>query len=123
MRLPLILVKELIISPRQFCSILQNSSYSSIPLIQYIQNALIIAVVTAFLGMSFAYLLAYNTVRKQGALAKLVNLLSLSTIAIIGLVLGINCRTKLAIEDHFDRAYILSTFNTIKNVSILLKYF
>lgn len=65
------------------------SNTHGVGLIQYIQNSIIIAVVTAFLGMCFAYLLAYYTVRKQGALAKLVNLLSLSTIAIPGLVLGI----------------------------------
>lgn len=65
------------------------SNTHGVGLLQYVQNSIVIALVTAFLGMCFAYLLAYYTVRKQGALAKLVNLLSLSTIAIPGLVLGI----------------------------------
>ncbi len=55
----------------------------------YIRNSLILANITALIGMAFAYLLGYMSVRKEGALSKVVNLLSISTIAIPGLVLGI----------------------------------
>lgn len=55
----------------------------------YIRNSLILSTLTAITGTSFAYLLGYMSVRKNGRLAKTVDLLALSTIAIPGLVLGI----------------------------------
>ena len=55
----------------------------------YIKNSLLLSALTAFIGMVFAYMLGYMSVRKSGRAAKAVDLLSLSTIAIPGLVLGI----------------------------------
>ena len=55
----------------------------------YILNSLKLAFLTALAGTCFAYLLGYFSVRKSGKLAKAVDLLALSTIAIPGLVLGI----------------------------------
>ncbi len=55
----------------------------------YVFNSLELALLTALLGTCFAYLLGYMSVRKTGKMAKAVDLLALSTIAIPGLVLGI----------------------------------
>lgn len=65
------------------------SNTHGVGLTVYILNSLKLALLTAFLGTCFAYLLGYLSVRKTGRNAKLIDLLSLSTIAIPGLVLGI----------------------------------
>ena len=65
------------------------SNTHGVGLTAYIWNSLSLAVLTALLGTSFAYLLGYLSVRKTGKMAKVVDLLALSTIAIPGLVLGI----------------------------------
>lgn len=65
------------------------SNTHGVGLTQYIQNSLTLAGLTALVGTCFAYLLGYLSVRKSGKLAKAVDLLALSTIAIPGLVLGI----------------------------------
>ena len=65
------------------------SNTYGVGLTAYIRNSLLLANMTALLGMAFAYLLGYMSVRKEGKLSKVVNLLSISTIAIPGLVLGI----------------------------------
>ena len=56
---------------------------------QYVINSLLIAIFTGILGTLFAYFLGYLSVRKSGNLGKVINLVSISTIAIPGLVLGI----------------------------------
>lgn len=56
---------------------------------QYVINSVLLAILTGAIGTSFAYFLGYLAVRKSGRLAKVVNLLSVSTIAIPGIVLGI----------------------------------
>ena len=56
---------------------------------RYVVNSLSIAVMTGLLGTVFAYWLGYFAARKPGGLAKAVNLLSVSTIAIPGIVLGV----------------------------------
>lgn len=65
------------------------SKTHGVGLTAYIFNSLFIAVLTALIGMCFAYLLGYLSVRKSGRMAKIVDLMALSTIAIPGLVLGI----------------------------------
>ena len=65
------------------------SNTHGVGLTQYIQNSLLLAFLTALIGTCFAYLLGYLSVRKSGKMAKAVDLLALSTIAIPGLVLGI----------------------------------
>ena len=65
------------------------SNTHGVGLARYIRNSLTLAGMTALLGTCFAYLLGYLSVRKSGKLAKAVDLLALSTIAIPGLVLGI----------------------------------
>ena len=65
------------------------SNTHGVGLTAYVSNSLELAVLTALLGTAFAYLLGYMSVRKTGKMGKVVDLLSLSTIAIPGLVLGI----------------------------------
>ena len=56
---------------------------------KYVVNSILIAVLTGVVGTIFAYFLGYLSVRKSGKIGKVINLLSISTIAIPGLVLGI----------------------------------
>ena len=65
------------------------SNTHGVGLTAYVSNSLELAVLTALLGTAFAYLLGYMSVGKTGKMGKVVDLLSLSTIAIPGLVLGI----------------------------------
>lgn len=65
------------------------SNTHGVGLTAYIWNSLSLSLLTALFGTMFAYLLGYLSVRKSGRMAKVVNLLALSTIAIPGLVLGI----------------------------------
>ena len=65
------------------------SNTHGVGLTAYIRNSLALAGLTALAGTCFAYLLGYQSVRKQGRMAKAIDLLALSTIAIPGLVLGI----------------------------------
>ncbi len=65
------------------------SNTHGVGLTAYIFNSLELALLTALIGTCFAYLLGYMSVRKTGRMAKAVDLLALSTIAIPGLVLGI----------------------------------
>ena len=65
------------------------SNTRGVGLAAYIQNSLMIAVISATIGMCFAYALGYLSVRKSGKMAKVVDLLALSTIGIPGIVLGI----------------------------------
>ncbi len=65
------------------------SNTHGVGLSRYIGNSLSLAFLTALIGTCFAYLLGYMSVRKPGRMAKAVDLVALSTIAIPGLVLGI----------------------------------
>ncbi|MBQ6670264.1 MAG: ABC transporter permease subunit [Firmicutes bacterium] len=65
------------------------SNTHGVGLTQYILNSLKLALLTAIAGTAFAYLLGYLSVRKTGRMGKVIDLLSLATIAIPGLVLGI----------------------------------
>lgn len=65
------------------------SNTHGVGLTAYIFNSLELATLTALIGTAFAYMLGYMSVRKTGRMAKAVDLLALSTIAIPGLVLGI----------------------------------
>ena len=65
------------------------SNTHGVGLVAYIRNSLLLSLLTAGIGTSFAYMLGYLSVRKSGRMSKLVDLLALSTIAIPGLVLGI----------------------------------
>ena len=65
------------------------SNTHGVGLTAYIFNSLELATLTALIGTAFAYMLGYMSIRKTGRMAKVVDLLALSTIAIPGLVLGI----------------------------------
>ena len=55
----------------------------------YVINSLVMSLFTGLIGTLFAYFLGYLSVRKPGKAGKIINLFSISTIAIPGLVLGI----------------------------------
>ena len=55
----------------------------------YVVNSLLMSLITGLIGTLFAYFLGYLSVRKPGKAGKIINLFSISTIAIPGLVLGI----------------------------------
>ena len=78
---------DLSFTAEHIASIFSNTH--GVGLAQYIRNSLFLSGMTALLGTCFAYLLGYLSVRKSGRLARAVDLLALSTIAIPGLVLGI----------------------------------
>lgn len=80
--------------PNDLCFTLEHianifSNTHGVGLSAYIGNSLLISVLAAILGSCFAYLLGYLSVRKTGNMAKVIDLLALSSIAIPGLVLGI----------------------------------
>ncbi|HBD06405.1 MAG TPA: hypothetical protein DCY93_03230 [Firmicutes bacterium] len=56
---------------------------------RYLGNSLLMSLGVGLIGTIVSYLLGYLAVRKKGSLGKAVDLLSLSTIAIPGIVLGI----------------------------------
>lgn len=78
---------DLTFSLEHIASIFSNTH--GVGLTAYIRNSLVLAALTALAGTCFAYLLGYQSVRKQGRMGKVIDLLALSTIAIPGLVLGI----------------------------------
>jgi ABC-type Fe3+ transport system, permease component len=56
---------------------------------KYAVNSLIISVITSIVGTAVAYLSAYLTARSEGMLSKMLHFMSLLSMAIPGLVLGI----------------------------------
>lgn len=56
---------------------------------QYLGNSVLISLMTGVLGTILAYVLGYVVSRKEGIMGKITHLLSVSTIAIPGIVLGI----------------------------------
>ena len=63
-----------------------NASVSIVP---FLINSLTLSFLVGIVGTAFAYLCGYVTVRTQGKFAKPLHLLSIATLAIPGLVLGI----------------------------------
>lgn len=55
----------------------------------YIRNSVVIAVLTAFVGVLVAVLTAYFTAREKGKIGKYLHLISMATAAIPGIVLGL----------------------------------
>ncbi len=57
---------------------------------KYLQNSVIIALITAIVGSAVAFISAYFTSRYQGVISKFVHLISLLTLAVPGIVLGLS---------------------------------
>ena len=72
--------------------------------LKYLKNSLIISVVVAFLGTALALLNAYMTARKKTSLSYVLHLMSITSLAIPGLVLG------LSYVMFFRRSVIYGTF-------------
>ncbi|MEG0593523.1 MAG: ABC transporter permease subunit [Coprobacillus sp.] len=56
----------------------------------YLKNSVIIALLTSFLGVSISYITAYFTARTKGKQSKLLHLISMISLAIPGIVLGLS---------------------------------
>lgn len=57
---------------------------------RYLLNSVIIALFVAFLGMSISFITAYFTARMKGGLSKLLHLISITAMAVPGIVLGLS---------------------------------
>lgn len=65
------------------------SPYASVSASTFLRNSLIISFLAGMVGTTFAYITGYAAVRTKGVLKKVVHLLSVSTLAVPGLVLGL----------------------------------
>ena len=62
---------------------------ASTPAFSYLKNSLIISLLAGLLGTVVAYICGYVSTRTKGKMAKAVHLISISTLAVPGLVLGL----------------------------------
>ena len=65
------------------------SPYSTAPITSYLLNSLIISLLVGIFGTIVAYTSAYASVRSSAKMAKPLHLISIATLAVPGLVLGI----------------------------------
>ena len=65
------------------------SPYSSVSIVTFLRNSLIISLLAGLFGTAVAYICGYASVRCQGKVKKVLHLLSIATLAVPGLVLGI----------------------------------
>lgn len=65
------------------------SAKSSVSIVRYLKNSLLVAFLSALVGTIVAYITGYASSRAKGKFAKVVHLLSIATLAVPGLVLGI----------------------------------
>lgn len=82
-------------------------------LIRYVINSLIISVAVAIVGTFIAYLTAYSTARIKGNVTKLIHILTISSLAIPGIVLG------LSYTISFRSTFIYNTFIVLILVNII----
>ncbi|MCQ2086920.1 MAG: ABC transporter permease subunit [Bacilli bacterium] len=65
------------------------SPYSSVNITAFLTNSLIISLLSGLVGTVVAYICGYATSRTEGKLKKVLHLISISSLAIPGLVLGL----------------------------------
>ena len=65
------------------------SPYSSVSIVKFLTNSLIISLLTAVIGTIVAYVSGYISTRTKGVLTKPIHLLSIASLAVPGLVLGV----------------------------------
>ena len=65
------------------------SPYSSVSIIDFLINSLVIALLTGIFGTIIAYTSAYTSTRTSGKMRKPLHFISIATLAVPGLVLGI----------------------------------
>lgn len=82
-------------------------------LLEYLRNSLIIAVFTAILGVGVSYATACFTARSQGKIVKSLHLVSMVTLAIPGIVLGLSYVLFFKSTPIYGMLIILILVNTI----------
>lgn len=82
-------------------------------LVEYLINSLIIAIFTAILGVCVSYTTAYFTARSQGKVVKSLHLVSMMTLAIPGIVLGLSYVLFFKSTPIYGMLIILILVNTI----------
>lgn len=82
-------------------------------LIEYLTNSLIIAIFTALLGVCISYITACFTARSQGKVVKGLHLISMVTLAIPGIVLGLSYVLFFKSTPIYGMLIILILVNTI----------
>lgn len=82
-------------------------------LMEYLRNSLIIAVLTAMIGVCISYTTACFTARTQGKLVKGLHLVSMITLAIPGIVLGLSYVLFFKSTVIYGMLIILVLVNTI----------
>ena len=65
------------------------SPYSSVSIVSFLINSLVISLLAGLFGTSFAYISGYVTIRTKGKMAMPLHLIAISTLAVPGLVLGL----------------------------------
>jgi iron(III) transport system permease protein len=80
---------------------------------RYLANSLIIALAVAFLGTALSYILAYITARTPGKSSKFLHLISITSLAIPGLVLGLSYVLFFKGSFIYGTMFILILVNTI----------
>lgn len=82
-------------------------------LVEYLMNSIVIAVFTAFVGVTVSYVTAYFTARCQGRDSKLLHLISMISLAIPGIVLGLSYVLFFKSTPIYGMIIILVLVNTI----------
>jgi iron(III) transport system permease protein len=80
---------------------------------RYLRNSLIIALGVSVLGTVLSYTIAYFTARMQGNVSKILHLISITSLAIPGLVLG------LSYVLFFKNSFLYGTFAVLILVNII----
>ena len=65
------------------------SPYSSVSIVSFLINSLVISLLAGLFGTAFAYISGYVTIRTKGKMAMPLHLIAISTLAVPGLVLGL----------------------------------
>ncbi len=82
-------------------------------IIRYAVNSLVIAVLTSIIGTFITYLTAYATARIKDKLSKIIHILTISSLAIPGIVLG------LSYTIGFKETFIYNTYIILILVNII----
>ena len=96
-----------VLSFRHFEYVLNNS------LGKYIFNSLLVAIITSTLGTIIAYMIAYYTARIKGNVSRIAHILTIISLAIPGIVLG------LSYTISFRNSFIYNTYVILILVNIV----
>lgn len=82
-------------------------------IIRYIRNSLIISIFVALLGTFISYLIAYVTARTSSKVSKFIHILTISSLAIPGIVLGLSYTITFSGSFLYNTLAILILVNII----------